>query len=139
LPCNKRFIDVFIEKKDISFRKKIGIFSLLLPVIILLPTKFSLISFDLTNCYREPVEGFIATYYPDFFVKKDDKIVYIIETKGREEEDDKLKFKRLQKWCEDVNDRQSRMVYKALYIKQEEWEKDKLKNFDEVVRVFYSV
>ena len=84
-------------------------------------------------------EGFIATYYPDFFVKKDDKIVYIIETKGREEEDDKLKFKRLQKWCEDVNDRQSRMVYKALYIKQEEWEKDKLKNFDEVVRVFYSV
>src|SRR3989344_7596353 len=37
-------------------------------------------------------EGFIATYYPDFFVKKDDKTVYIIETKGREEDDDKLKF-----------------------------------------------
>ena len=81
-------------------------------------------------------EGFIATYHPDFFVKKDEKTVYIIETKGREEDDDKLKFERLQKWCEDVNDRQSRVVYKALYIKQEEWEKDKLKNFDEVVRVF---
>lgn len=82
-------------------------------------------------------EGFIATYHPDFFVKKDEKTVYIIETKGREEENDKLKFERLQKWCEDVNDRQSRVVYKTLYIKQEEWEKDKLKNFDEVVRVFY--
>jgi hypothetical protein len=35
-----------------------------------------------------------------------------------------------------VNNRQNRVVYKALYIKQEEWEKDKLKNFDEVVRVF---
>lgn len=81
-------------------------------------------------------EGFIATYYPDFFVKKNEKTVYIIETKGREEDDDKLKFERLQKWCEDVNDRQSRVVYKALYIKQEEWEKNKLKNFDEVVRVF---
>ena len=81
-------------------------------------------------------EGFIATYYPDFFVKKDDKTVYIIETKGREEENDKLKFERLQKWCEDVNNRQSRMVYKALYIKQEEWNKDRFKNFDEVVRVF---
>jgi len=81
-------------------------------------------------------EGFIATYYPDFFVKKDEKTVYIIETKGREEENDKLKFERLLKWCEDVNDRQNRVVYKALYIKQEEWEKDKLKNFDEVVRVF---
>ncbi len=81
-------------------------------------------------------EGFIATYYPDFFVKKDNKTVYIVETKGREEEDDKLKFERLQKWCEDVNDRQTRVTYKALYIKQEDWEKDRLKNFDEVVRVF---
>ena len=81
-------------------------------------------------------EGFIATYYPDFFVKKDDKTIYIVETKGREEEDDKLKFERLQKWCEDVNARQSRVVYEALYIKQEEWDKDRLKNFDEVVRLF---
>ena len=81
-------------------------------------------------------EGFIATYYPDFFVKKDEKTVYIIETKGREENDDKLKFERLKKWCEDVNERQSRVMYKALYIKQEEWKKDKLKNFDEVIRVF---
>ena len=39
-------------------------------------------------------------------------------------------------WCEDVNKRQTRMSYHALYIKQEEWEKDRLKNFDEVVRVF---
>ena len=81
-------------------------------------------------------EGFIATYYPDFFVKTDEKTVYIIETKGREEENDKLKFERLQLWCEDVNNRQTRIIYKALYIKQEEWKKDKLKNFDEVVRVF---
>lgn len=81
-------------------------------------------------------EGSIANYHPDFFVKTDNKTVYIIETKGREDEDDKLKFQRLLKWCEDVNARQSRVVYKALYIKQEEWEKDRLKNFDEVVRVF---
>ncbi len=81
-------------------------------------------------------EGFIATYYPDFFVKKDNKTVYIIETKGREEEDDKLKFERLEKWCDDVNDRQSKMVYKALYIKQEKWEESKVKSFDEIVNVF---
>lgn len=81
-------------------------------------------------------EGFIATYYPDFFVKKDDMTVYIIETKGREEEDDKLKFERLQKWCEDVNNRQSKMEYKALYIKQEDWVKYTPKSFDEAVRLF---
>lgn len=81
-------------------------------------------------------EGFIATYYPDFFIKKDDKTVYIVETKGREEGDDKLKFERLEMWCKDVNNRQSRVAYRALYIKQDEWGKDRLKNFDEVVRVF---
>ncbi len=81
-------------------------------------------------------EGFIATYYPDFFVKVDDKQVFIIETKGREEEDDKIKFERLQKWCEDVNARQSKVIYKALYVKQEEYEKNPAKNFDELVRLF---
>lgn len=81
-------------------------------------------------------EGLIATYYPDFFVKRDEKTVYIVETKGREEADDILKFERLQKWCVDVNNRQTKMEYKALYIKQEEWEKTKPKNFDETIRLF---
>jgi type III restriction enzyme len=80
-------------------------------------------------------EGFIATYYPDFFVKVDDKQVCIIETKGREDEDDKIKFERLQKWCEDVNERQTRVVYKALYVQQEDYEKHIAKNFDELVRL----
>lgn len=60
------FIDVYIEKKDISVGKKITIFSLLLPVIVLLPTKYALVGFDLTNCFREPVEGLLATYYVYF-------------------------------------------------------------------------
>jgi type III restriction enzyme len=80
-------------------------------------------------------EGFIANYYPDFFVKKNDKEVFIIETKGREEEDDKIKFERLEKWCEDVNARQSRVHYKALYVQQEDYEKNVAKNFDELVRL----
>lgn len=81
-------------------------------------------------------EGFIANYYPDFFVKLDDKQVYIVETKGREEDDDRIKFERLQKWCEDVNARQSRVVYKALYVQQEDYEKNPAKNFDELVRLW---
>jgi type III restriction enzyme len=81
-------------------------------------------------------EGFIANYYPDFFVKVDDKNIFIIETKGREEEDDKLKFERLENWCKDVNDRQTKMIYKALYVKQEDWENNKAKNFDEIIRLY---
>lgn len=83
-------------------------------------------------------EGFIATYYPDFFAKINDKLVYIIETKGREEEDDKLKFERLKLWCDDVNDRQTRIVYKPMYIKQEAWESldRRPNNFEEVINLW---
>ena len=81
-------------------------------------------------------EGFISFYYPDFFVKKNDKEIYIIETKGREDDDAKIKFERLEKWCKDVNKRQSRVAYKTLYVKQIDYEKNKAKNFDELVRLF---
>ena len=81
-------------------------------------------------------EGFIATYFPDFFVKTKDNEIFIVETKGREDDNDKIKFERLEKWCEDVNARQSRVIYKALYIKQEGYEENKAKNFDELVRLF---
>ncbi|MBP9751480.1 MAG: DEAD/DEAH box helicase family protein [Candidatus Moranbacteria bacterium] len=81
-------------------------------------------------------EGFIATYYPDFFVKVNEKNVYIVETKGREEEDDKIKFERLEKWCEDVNNRQTKVIYGALYIQQEDYEKNPANNFNELLRLF---
>ena len=42
----------------------------------------------------------------------------------------------LVKWCEDVNSRQSRMTYQALYVKQEKYEKNVAKNFDELVSLF---
>jgi len=44
------FIYVFIDKKDISFTKKIILSILLLPVIVLMPTRLSLTSFDTVNC-----------------------------------------------------------------------------------------
>ncbi|MCK9439373.1 DEAD/DEAH box helicase family protein [Patescibacteria group bacterium] len=80
--------------------------------------------------------GSISSYYPDFFVKIDNKIVYIIETKGREDLDDIEKIKRLKQWCEDANDRQKKIEYKMLYIKQEEWEKYDPKNFKDLIKLF---
>ncbi len=81
-------------------------------------------------------EGSISTYYPDFFVKTDERSVYIIETKGREADDDRLKFERLQQWCVDVNARQSRVVYGCLYVKQEEWQRLPVKDFAELIAIF---
>ena len=80
-------------------------------------------------------DGTIANYYPDFFVKADEKTVYIVETKGREDLDDPLKIKRLVQWCEDANARQKKITYKTLYVRQEDWEKYHPKNWDELIKV----
>ena len=85
--------------------------------------------------YRN-TDGSISYYYPDFFVKTDEKTVYIIETKGREGLDDLLKIKRLKQWCEDANKRQQKIKYKMLYVKQDEWEKYKPKTFNELIKGF---
>jgi len=80
-------------------------------------------------------DGTIANYYPDFFVKIDEKTVYIVETKGREDLDDPLKIKRLVQWCDDANKRQKKIAYKMLYVKQEDWDKYKPKNWLDLVRL----
>lgn len=83
-------------------------------------------------------DGSISYYYPDFFVKIDNKTIYIVETKGREDLDDSLKIERLKQWCEDANGRQKKITYKMLYVKQEEWGKYKPKDFKELVQVLSS-
>jgi len=49
--------------------------------------------------------------------------------------DAQIKNKRLVQWCEDANSRQKRVIYKALYVKQETWDKYHPKNWDELLRV----
>lgn len=81
-------------------------------------------------------DGMIANYYPDFFVKTDEKTIYIVETKGREDLDDPLKIQRLTQWCDDANSRQSKITYKMLYVKQDIWEKYKPQTWADLVGVF---
>lgn len=78
-------------------------------------------------------DGYIAYYYPDFFVKKDSKTVYVIETKGREDLDDVEKVKRLEQWCRDATE-QSNKTYIPLYVKQEEWENYTPQSFEQLVK-----
>ncbi len=56
------FLYAFIDSKDTSFKTKLIIFALLLPTVILTPTRFALTHYDLTNCYREAIEGPLAFY-----------------------------------------------------------------------------
>jgi len=81
-------------------------------------------------------DGGVSFYYPDFLVKRDEKTIYIIETKGREDLDDIKKIGRLSQWCDDASLRQKKYEYKMLYVKQEEWEKYKVKDFQEMEKIF---
>ncbi|MEA1994953.1 MAG: DEAD/DEAH box helicase family protein [Campylobacterota bacterium] len=83
-------------------------------------------------------DGNIHDYYPDFIVKQDEKNIYIVETKGREDFDDRRKIERLKIWCVDVNANQGGFVYYPVYVKQEEWDKYKndIRVFRDVIKVF---
>lgn len=66
--------------------------------------------------------GNISSFNPDFLARTGETDVWIIETKGREDEDDKRKIMRLRQWCIDVNTIQDRFTYHPLYVKQETWD-----------------
>ncbi len=80
--------------------------------------------------------GDISNYYPDFIVKKSEKEVFIIETKGREDLDVPLKTERLKLWCHDINQIQSEIKYDFVYVDEEGFNKYKPKTFGELENNF---
>lgn len=76
--------------------------------------------------------GDIAYYYPDFIVKAVNNEVYIVETKGLEDLDVEPKRKRLEQWCEDINEQQQKQIFKPLFVRQEDFEKYKVERFLEL-------
>ena len=78
-------------------------------------------------------DGNISNYYPDFIVKKSEKEVFIIETKGQEDLDVPLKTARLAQWCEDINRAQSNVTYDFVFVDEESFDKYSPKTFEELV------
>lgn len=81
-------------------------------------------------------EGNISNYYPDFFVKTDDKNIYIIETKGLEDLDVPLKTARLKKWCDDINASQKKIKFDFVFVDEEGFQKYKPDSFSGLVSNF---
>jgi type III restriction enzyme len=81
-------------------------------------------------------KGEITNYFPDFVVKKDAKHVFIVETKGLEDLDVPLKTERLKQWCQDVNARQSEVIYDFVFVDQESFDRYRPKSFSELVTNF---
>ncbi len=81
-------------------------------------------------------DGGISNYYPDFVVKLVSGEVWIVETKGREDLNDPGKWERLQQWCEDASKLDAGRQYRALFVREEDWERYKPKTFHDAVAVF---
>jgi len=81
-------------------------------------------------------QGDIRNYYPDFIVKKSEKEIFVIETKGLEDLDVEPKIARLDQWCKDINKIQSSITYRWLLVREEEFKKYPPKNFKELVNIF---
>lgn len=88
-------------------------------------------------------DGVISYYYPDFLVKlkpsQGKEELYVVETKGREDLDDPLKFSRLEQWIKDVNSIPgAKQIWNALYVPQETFDKnrDDYRSFADLVAEF---
>jgi type III restriction enzyme len=80
--------------------------------------------------------GDISNYYPDFIVKKSDKEVYIVETKGMEDLDTPLKIARLKEWCKDINKLQSKVKYDFVFVEYNEFQTIKFVSLEQLVSYF---
>ena len=81
-------------------------------------------------------DGNISNYYPDFPVKKTEREIFFVETKGREDLDVPLKMRRLKQWCEDLNKIQNEIKYDFIYVDQENFDKYTPSSFEELERNF---
>ena len=84
----------------------------------------------------QKADGSISDYLPDFIVKKTEKEVYIIETKGLEDPDVPFKIKRLKQWCDDINKAQSKIRYGFIFVDEEDFRKFDPKTFTQLIQNF---
>jgi len=85
--------------------------------------------------YRN-ADGSIANYIPDFIVKRSEAEIWVIETKGREDLDDPAKWERLLRWCADATAHDGTRSFHALFVRQEEWDAHKARDFGRLVQGF---
>jgi len=85
--------------------------------------------------YRN-ADGSIANYIPDFIVKRTEEEIWIIETKGREDLDDPAKWERLQQWCADATTHDGARSFRALFVRQEDWEAHRAATFTQLVSTY---
>jgi len=134
----------FLAARRSLFNKIVGDAGLELKFAAFLDSCDDIVSFAKNSTQMNPqfsieyqkFDGSIANYFPDFFVKRTDSVVWIVETKGREDLDDPQKWQRLKIWVADATAASARVTYKAMFAREEEWERRPLKSFAEAMAAF---
>lgn len=79
-------------------------------------------------------DGDLSTYTPDFIVRTKDGVVWIVETKGREELDLPQKMARLSQWCADATSAEdSGTTFKFAYVEQSSFQRNPPRTFSSLV------
>ena len=76
--------------------------------------------------------GELSNYTPDFLVRTTDGVIWVVETKGREELDLPQKMARLRQWCEDATTAtkdDGGPIYRFIYVDQQSFEQHKPLSF----------
>lgn len=71
--------------------------------------------------YQSAGGGIVRDYRPDFVVRDKSGVIWIIETKGREDLDDPRKWERLKLWCTDASKQDAPNRYRAMFVREEAW------------------
>jgi type III restriction enzyme len=67
--------------------------------------------------------GEIANYYPDFIVKCQSNLIYVVETKGVEDADTSRKWDRLAGWCQDASETDlNQRTFLPIYVTEENFQ-----------------
>lgn len=75
-------------------------------------------------------DGDLSNYTPDFMVRTEDGVIWIVETKGREELDLPRKMARLKQWCADATTAEENgQRYDFVFVDQLGFEKHAPKDF----------
>lgn len=71
--------------------------------------------------YQSANGGIVRNYRPDFVVRDTHGVIWIIETKGREDLEDPRKWDRLKLWCADASVQDAPNRYRAMFVREEAW------------------
>ena len=88
--------------------------------------------------YQSAGGGLIRDYYPDFVARDAEGVVWIVETKGREDIQDARKWDRLQLWCRDATEQDAPRRYGALFVREEDWDAllNPVRRFEQAMSAF---